>query len=48
MDAEDWVQTALYVGPIALLVYERCRKLGLTPVLPVLGLAAGILLELRR
>jgi hypothetical protein len=29
-------------------VYEQCRKMGLTPSLPLIGLIVGILLELRR
>lgn len=43
-----WIKVLLYVAPLAAFVYERCLKLGLKPVLPVLGLAVGVVLELQR
>lgn len=44
----NWLKILLYAAPVALIVYERCSKLGLAPVLPVLGLIAGIVAELKR
>lgn len=44
----DWLKVALYSGPVAYLVLSQLRKMGMNPVLPILGLVAGIMLELWR
>jgi hypothetical protein len=38
----------LYAAPIAATVLNSCKKLGMNPLLPVVGLIAGIALEMQR
>lgn len=44
----SWMKVALYALPVATIVFEKCRKMGLSPALPLLGLVAGIMLEVGR
>jgi hypothetical protein len=43
-----WLQVAAYAVPVASIVFQKCRRMGLSPALPLLGLLAGILLEVQR
>lgn len=45
---DRWLRVGLYAGPIALLVFGQCKRVGLNPVFPVIGLLIGVLVELRR
>lgn len=44
----DNLKLFLYIAPIALGVLNNCKQLGLNPVLPVLGLIVGLMIELNR
>lgn len=44
----SWLKLLLYTAPIALVVYEQCKRLGLTPALPLAGLVVGVVAELLR
>jgi len=48
MELEDWLKVFLYVAPVAALVLNKCKRMGLNPGFPVAGLVLGLLLELRR
>ena len=41
-----WLKLLLYAVPVALVVFEQCRRIGLRPLLPVAGLIAGVVAEL--
>jgi len=51
MDYKDglwWIYILLSVGPVVLLTREHCKKAGVRPTLPVLGLLIGLFLQIRR
>jgi len=48
IDTEDVLETALYAVPIASVVYSQCKRAGIAPLLPVLGLLVGIVVEVNR
>ena len=43
-----WAKLLLYVAPVSVLVLDKCRQMGLNPLLPVAGLVIGLVIELRR
>lgn len=48
MQADDWIELLLVATPVLALVYRQCLRMGFRPWLPILGLAAGLLLEQQR
>lgn len=48
MNGKDLLKLVLYAGPVASLVHSQCRKMGLVPALPLVGLIVGIVLEMHR
>lgn len=48
LESLPWLELLLVAGPLSLLVREQCRRMGLNPLLPLLGLTAGVLAELLR
>lgn len=45
---DEWFELLAYVVPVAALVYDQCKSMGLAPMLPIVGLALGIVLEMKR
>lgn len=43
-----WLELLLVAGPLSLIVREQCSRMGLNPLLPLAGLAVGVLAELLR
>lgn len=44
----SWAKLLLYAAPISVLVCKECMRMGMKPLLPVLGLLLGIVLEMNR
>jgi len=48
INSGDVLETALYAVPIASVVYSQCKRAGIAPLLPVLGLLVGVIVEVNR
>lgn len=41
----SWFRLVPYVIPLAVLVWKQCGKMRISPVLPLLGLVLGLVVE---
>ena len=48
LESLPWLELLLVAGPLSLIVHQRCNRMGLNPLLPLAGLALGVLAELLR
>jgi len=43
-----WLNVGLVLGPVLVMVHRQCKAANMGTALPIAGLLAGILLEIRR
>lgn len=48
MSNADWIKVLLIAAPVVATTYGQCKRAGITPGLPVLGLLIGVVLEMQR